>query len=222
LFEAAKIGNQKQTSSCVGWAAAQAMYTFMKVHHQVDIFPSVLGLYGLGRIRGGESIQHGKLVDAGSFPIAVVEASMDWGVLSSEDLEFDDEKINEPVPWDLVQKASVQLSSWQRFGWDLSTREAEIKSYLAAETPVMFGMQVTDEYERLRSDQVYDGDSGFYKGGHMQCIVAYEEGVAVVAGSWGTSFANKGFARITFRELCSSHQYSDFYAINSAPQLGKS
>jgi hypothetical protein len=213
----AKIGDQKGTSSCVGWSISQAAYLTTRQREPFAEFPSPTVAYVLGRVRAGDNPRH--LVDVGSIPISVVDAATEWGLLSMKTHPFSESTINTMLPWDEIEKASVCTSAWQRFGFNLDTRANEIKSFLAANVPVIFGMTVTDKYMNLGMHQVFDGDpGGTVRGGHMQCITDYDGDEVIVAGSWGTGFADRGFARITLRELCSSHSYSDFYAIVGAPK----
>lgn len=193
------VYDQLSTSTCVSQASAKCIEiaTGKRV--------SRLAINSAAHIQGGESLI--ELTDDGVMPSDAVAAMANVGVCLEERWPFDETRVLEPAPWDVIQ-ADVRVTGWAR----LSTRD-DVKAHIASGRAVMCGGPVDQAYMDYRSG-VYQGMSGPSLGGHMQTIVAYNGMAWRLMNSWGTSFGEQGFAWVAESWLFGG-QVSDFYALEA-------
>jgi len=88
-----------------------------------------------------------------------------------------------------------------------TTRLANIKAYLAAGFPSMFGFPVYREYDNPLPGGLIAYPTTGYRGGHANVVAGYDDnmmigsdkGALLIRNSWGTSWANAGYAWMTYR-----------------------
>jgi C1A family cysteine protease len=212
-----KIRNQESTSSCVGhglWASVQIREKILGMNSGES---SPLGFYALARTLG-KATKEEKLRDDGSYPRLAMKAIRDWGIPLESKWPFDPSKVNEELPWDVLQQASgTKVSAWYRIdgigqGRVLSLMQAISKGY-----PVVFGTEVDGVYEDWNGQGVIGPRVGRSLGGHCTCIVGYRtERDGTVSfqfqNSWGKGWGQSGLGwlceqRITMLES------RDFYVM---------
>jgi C1A family cysteine protease len=94
-------------------------------------------------------------------------------------------------------------------GAPATTALANIKTYLAAGFPSMFGFPVYSEYDNLLPGALiaYPGPNSNYRGGHANVAVGYDDnlkigsskGALLVRNSWGTGWGDHGYAWMSYR-----------------------
>jgi C1A family cysteine protease len=86
---------------------------------------------------------------------------------------------------------------------------ANIKAFLAAGFPSMFGFPVYSEYDNPLPGGLiaYPGPNSHYRGGHANIAAGYDDnlmiggnkGALLVRNSWGTSWANAGYGWLSYK-----------------------
>jgi C1A family cysteine protease len=205
-----EIYDQGQTSSCVAQAAARCIEISL-AQMGVRGTPSRRAIYAMGRIRGGEHAF--QLHDEGTIPSSAVAAMSDWGVCKEDKWPWAEADVNQPLPWDIIEKSAAYLVT----GWEKIDRRPEaVKKVISSGYPVMFGMPVDEAYENYVSG-IYPGLTGKELGGHMQTVLAYEGDIFTVCNSWGQSWGEQGFSRMPASWLFGG-KCGDFYALESSPK----
>lgn len=86
---------------------------------------------------------------------------------------------------------------------------ANIKAYLAAGFPSMFGFPVYTEYDNPLPGGLipYPAPTSHFRGGHANVAVGYDDNIAIgadngallIRNSWGTSWGSAGYAWMSYR-----------------------
>jgi hypothetical protein len=94
------------------------------------------------------------------------------------------------------------------------------KEYLARTGPLVFGIQVHQDF--LRTGAIYSQVSGAAEGGHAVACVGYDDGVAGGAfrlvNSWGPSWADAGFVWVTY--VAMERIFLGAWAMRDGPNTG--
>lgn len=207
------IKDQGWSSSCVGQALARAIHVRAGIQELQLDYPSVLGIYTMARQYGNKT---SLLFDTGSQPRIAMMALSRFGICSEETYPFDYTKINEPLPWHVLEADyGAKLTGYYKVYGDNEERCMALRQALFLGYPIAFGMDVDQAYE--------DGDFDLYqsvttplRGKHMQCLVGYNETGFLVCNSWGSSWNSNGLAWLSDKWVGSGHCF-DFYAVTVAP-----
>lgn len=188
------VPDQGGTSSCVGQAFATSIYLRAKAAGHPILRPSPKAIYDGARLYDDA---YRPLVDMGSRPRAAVLAMQTYGLVDEARWPLTEENVNDPPTLDVYAHGlGAMLAGYYRIasgeGAAVLLRQALAQGFFPA-----FAMNVDADYEELAPGVVYDGLRGPILGGHMQCLCGYGQGYFTVAGSWGPSFADRGFARVS-------------------------
>lgn len=206
--------NQLQTNACVAFAFALAIFLRAHILGIVIDFPSVLAIYAQARPE--------PLTDDGCYPRDAAKKLKSWGTCSEKRWPFDEKKVNEPLPLDVLE-ADVQVSGYYRLTGSGQELASQIRQALSAGYPVPFGQEVDDEFENY-SGGVIGAWVGPSLGGHMSCLVGYRKAADgtyeyLGANSWGEDFGvDGGFYWISEARLLDARVTSDFYALTLQTQ----
>lgn len=120
---------------------------------------------------------------------------------------------NEPSPFCYAFGANYKAIKYFRLdppGTGGATVLANIKAYLAAGYPSMFGFPVYAEYDHPLPGGLiaYPAGPG-YRGGHANCAAGYDDnlmigsdkGALLIRNSWGTGWANAGYGWMSYRYI---------------------
>lgn len=79
----------------------------------------------------------------------------------------------------------------------------DAKGQLAAGNPVVFGMDLSDGFDKLGRGEIYDDIESPRTGGHAMVLVGYDEARQAfkLINSWGTRWAEGGFGWVSYRAL---------------------
>jgi C1A family cysteine protease len=122
------------------------------------------------------------------------------------------------------QSNVYQIKSWS---W-LSPAINVIKEALYSYGPLVTTMDVYSDFFYYSSG-IYHHTSGAYQGGHAILLIGFDDGnqYFVAKNSWGTSWGESGYFRISYSEVSSAVRfgtytiaYFPFLQTNSAPTLG--
>jgi len=116
----------------------------------------------------------------------------------------------------------VERPSWEAYreGYDHKGPSAylrvtglvEIKQALAANKPVVGGASVANSIFDVGPTEIYDPEPSEPSiGGHALTVVAYDANSFTLVNSWGTSYADGGFFRVSPRFMAS---FTDTWAIH--------
>lgn len=208
------ILDQGPTSSCVAQAIAGQVRLTARLAGKPIGLPARKGIYSPARLLDmpGEP-----LADVGCTPRNGYKACAKVGLVAEERFPFTFDSVNDPLPWDVARAgAGAQLIEGKDVGYWRAFTGAEIRQALVRGLPVTFGMPVDDAYEAYFGG-VYEGRAGAIRGYHAQMIVGFAPGIFFVANSWGTSWGEAGFCRMSADYLLGSECF-DFYAVSVTPE----
>ena len=218
------VGDQKNSSTCMGWAlgyyAISTMHNIKfnrtsfaeKAVHSFDPYYA----YSMAG-----SFEEDFNCDSGLNMIEAMRLFSNFGgkknffkPVGSCDLQFvtkDYEKFSSYVdPYQLESFSFIQ--NWNRNYVD------NVKKSIYAGKPVIVGLNLTDSFELLykqsSSSKVGDlwtpDEDKEFTGGHAVCVIAYDDkmygGSFRVVNSWGTNYADSGYFWIKYDDLAN---YSD-------------
>jgi hypothetical protein len=212
------LREQGISSACVGFAFSRALDIRARIEGVPNAYPSAQSIYTVARLMDGQA----QLRDQGCMPADAAEGLQKYGIVQERLWPFDEGKINDHLPWDVLQAAdSGRVSGCYRLDSFGAARVDQVRSMLERGYPVAFGMSVDQAFEDWRGGDPYSEPKGRSLGGHMQCLL-YEPGIDKLGqfrlvGSWSGWGEGPGLARVTEGFLGSSF-CSDFYAITLAPR----
>jgi hypothetical protein len=229
-----RIRNQTSLSCCVGMGQARIIH----VEAQLQIFggpnpsavpyPAELGIYGGAReeefVDGTQT-----LTDDGSNPaLALQFLQSDVGVPLERDWPFDESKVNEKLPAEVLANAlSYKVQNCYEIDSDPSYRPDNLVQIFDSGHLSSMAFPVGDEYENCNSEAPVMPVKGQIYGGHDVPLVGYRQ-VPVngtmrrqfkSTGSWGTSFGFGGYNWFDESTIADSRA-SDFIVIMVAPSFG--
>jgi hypothetical protein len=207
-----RIRDQTITSSCVGQAFSRAVHVRAEVQGLGIPYPSALSIYTLARLEEGKD-----LLDVGCYPRNAATAMSKRGVCGESHWPFDEGRINDPVPWDVLQTSGDALvTGYYRVTGLGAERCALVRRALSSGYPVPYATQVDDQFEEYNGHGEIGAFQGPSHGGHMTCLIGYRPGAFLGVNSWGTGWGDDGFYWISDDRIGSSY-CSDFYALTVAP-----
>lgn len=192
-------GNQGAQSSCVGWAVGYAMRSYYEyLRHgwsladQHHLFSPA---YIYNKLNPSGNCSQGTAI---SQAMALVQTG---GVATLADVPYDARQCSTaPSQTAQTDALSFRIEDWKA----LDTRSIDnIKGEVSRGNPVVFGMEISDSFETLKGDQIYDDVAAKRTGGHAMTIVGYDDQrqAVKVMNSWGTAWGDKGFGWISYRAL---------------------
>ena len=209
------IGDQGQTSTCVGWSTGYYGKTISEAvannYNQsyvssptYEMSPKDMFLSIADNLKGSTDCQSGtQITDALDVLVNNGVATMDV------------------VPWDPnitnCSQSQVQ-ASWNAdaanhkivYYRTIASTVQGIKEQLAANNPVLMGIKVSNEFENYSGGVINSATFPNPVGLHAQCIVGYDDsqgsgGAFHVANSWGTSWGEAGYYWIDYNTLVNQY-----------------
>lgn len=205
------IGDQGQTSTCVGWSTGYYGKTISEAvanHYtqanlaqaNYEMSPKDLFLSIADNLKGTDCQSGTQITDALDVLVNNGVATMDV------------------VPWDAgitnCSQSQVQ-TSWNTeaanhkivYYRTISATVQGIKEQLAASNPVLMGIKVSNEFESYAGGIINSATFPSPVGLHAQCIVGYDDSKSAfhVANSWGTSWGENGFYWIDYNVLVNQY-----------------
>lgn len=196
------VGNQGKQNSCVGWAIAYAIKTYLKqvekkwgsgvpehqfspafIYNQLNTSPEKYG----GSIYLGDAMN-------------LVE---EMGVCTLKDMPYDSES-HTTMP-NAVQKESARWFKSQEYK-ELWNDVTAIKECLSNRIPVLIRLPLWESlYNLNRINPVYRNQNIVTENGHAVCLVGYYDnynnsgtGVFKFINSWGKGWGESGYGYVTY------------------------
>lgn len=193
-----KPGNQGEQGSCVAWATAYAARSYYEVRQQsskpsdsTHIFSPAF-VYNQLKMGG---------CDGGSSMSMALDLLKKTGAASLAKFPYDPHSCTHlPDERVVSEAASFRIDDWKKVdGHNLD----DIKGQIFAGNPVMFGMFISDSFDRLGKNQIYNDLSSPRTGGHAMVLVGYSEAKQAfkLVNSWGDNWADKGFAWVSYQAI---------------------
>lgn len=194
--------NQRGSSACVGFAKMAARYVTLRSRGIPEELQSPAWAYkiGLAVDRAGFDVP---LRDEGSMPNQVVRGIQEWGTLPAVEYPFDEKTlVAEPTVFELEKASRANEVGWRTLRTRAAALVADLRRALAANFAPTFAIQVDRAFEDHAGRGELGAMRGASLGGHMLFLVGYDTlasgaTVFVLQNSWGTSWGDGGFARVT-------------------------
>lgn len=224
LLKFSTILDQVDTSACVGFTVAGSTHCRLRaLGYDPEPF-SPIWPYTIGRRM--ELGPRAPLVDEGSYPWYVINGVIRYGLPVATKWPFGNDykkRLNADPPMDVFQQASqFRISQFARFKESPGARLDAVRRAIFHMHPVPLGMLVGDSFQDYRPGRDPVGVETKNVAGHMTYLVGWEDDGEVLIGntSWGTSYGDHGFYRIT-RDKLEYVSTSDLYNLiiteNRAP-----
>jgi C1A family cysteine protease len=201
------IEDQQQLGSCTANAAVGLLEYFERRTKGKHIDASRLFVYKTERDLLGWT------GDTGAYLRTAMEAVVLFGAPPERYWPYDTTKFDvEPQAFCYAFGANYQGLTYFRLdpvGTSTAQALTNIRTYLAAGFPSMFGFPVYPEYDHpLPGGLVaYPGAGSHSRGGHANMAVGYDDnlmigpdkGALLIRNSWGTGWANAGYAWMSYK-----------------------
>jgi hypothetical protein len=194
-----KIGDQKNTGACVGWASAEGvvryhMVTAGRLANNEPLSPRFVWMASKETdtfITRPETFIEG----AGTSLKAAMDICRKYGAATEQQLPFVIDVAMYTGDEDVFFAAAAQrrIASYFNLGRDLN----QWKTWLASHGPILAGLSVDQAWDDATSTH---GNLDVFapntvRGGHAVAIVGYQAtGRFIIRNSWGTAWGDKGFA----------------------------
>jgi hypothetical protein len=208
-------GDQGQQSSCTAWATGYAVRSYYEAERRKWNFATPGQIISPAYIYNRLHDFSGDC-DIGtpiSSALGVLKAD---GALTLSTYPYVENDCARPVsPESVRTSAEFRISGWT--GVDPKKLD-DVKGQLAQGHPVIFGMEVSEDFENSVGNQIYDDTTSERTGGHAMVIVGYSERRQAfkVMNSWGTEWGDGGFGWISYRAI---RQLSDVMFVMEVPPI---
>lgn len=202
------ILNQLGTESCVAHAIIQAIRIQQSFRGRPCPLLSRLYLYFDARALSGD-----ELIDGGTYIRSGFKAFTNFGVPEEKYWPFSPLKVNWRPSWQAGRMAAkcFDLEGYYRI-WDSgAARLQAIKAAIWAGKPVVGGWRVTRAFTRDAGPALEDLPTANIVGGHAMVIVGYDGDEFIVLSSWGPTWRDQGFVRMTADYVLSA---SELFVVN--------
>lgn len=188
--------DQLWTSSCVGFAAVQGIFTLQGAAGiKNPLLASPLPPYRDARQRAVG--RKNPVFDTGSQPRLVMQALRDLGLVAWNEYPFDPSLINAEIPYRL-RRLGIDRDWLQYYRIRVSgaNRCEMIRQAIVKRKPVLIGLSIDDPFDDLRPSQVWKRSAPI-TGRHMVAIVGYDGNAFEIANSWGSEWGDDGCGLIS-------------------------
>jgi C1A family cysteine protease len=192
-----RIGNQADTGSCVGWAAADGVLRwhlvkagklnsnrFLSVRFQwmaakeTDMFVSHATTFLEG---SGTSIK------------TALDIARKYGAVEEALLPFNGNL--SPLDERVFYSKAADFKIGSYYGLTVGNKLANFRTWLATRGPILARLDCDRSWDRISKNGKLDRyDRPDPNGGHAVAIVGYTKDYFIVRNSWGTTWGDRGFA----------------------------
>lgn len=191
-------GNQGNQGSCTGWAVGYGLRSYYERKGLVDDdFPKDLGFSPAFLYNQVKNTTKG--CDSGALISGTLNFMQEFGVAPMPNFPY---SVNDctKTPSEKAQAIAnnFKIKSWQRV--DFRTTD-DIKGELFDGHPVLIGMWVTEDFQRLRDGSTFVGSASKETGfGHAMVAVGYDDNRRAfkMMNSWSTQWGDGGFGWIDY------------------------
>jgi hypothetical protein len=193
-----KPGNQGNQGSCVAWATAYAARSYHEISQQsgnpsdaTHIFSPAF-VYNQLKTTG---------CDDGTSIADALELLKKTGVASLAEFPYDPHNCTHlPDARTISEAKKFRIDAWKAM--DVHKLD-DIKGQIFAGNPVIFGMFVSDSFDHLGKNQIYNDLTSPRTGGHAMVLVGYSEARQAfkLVNSWGDKWSDNGFGWISYQAI---------------------
>ena len=207
-------GDQGQQSSCTAWATGYAMRSYYEGKRRNWNFSSpgqiISPAYIYNRLHDFRGA-----CDTGTSISDALNLLKTSGAPTLSSYPYVENDCTRPVSPDQERSGSeFRISGWSALD---NKRLDDAKGQIARGHPVVFGMDVSENFENLPGREIYDDTSSPRRGGHAMVLVGYSERRQAfkVMNSWGTQWGDGGFGWVSYRAV---RQLSDLMFVMEVPE----
>lgn len=194
-----KVGDQRQTGSCVGWALADGVlrWHFVKTNRLAEaIRLSVRQIWVSAKET--DVFDHRPttfIEESGTSLKAALIVAREYGVVTEKHLPFSGNKRFSGTENEFYGIAATRQI--KRY-FDLTGDLKAWRTWIAQNGPLLTCLEVDKNWNNADSTGKLDKyDAASANGGHAVAIVGYTENHFIVRNSWGTSWGDGGFAYVS-------------------------
>lgn len=189
-------GSQGKQSSCVAWATAYAARSYLEILKQGWQPNDPAHVFSPAFIYNQAS--SGKCSNSISISEAL-KLMQTIGVVPLSEFPYDQKDCaKNPNPQTLALAGNFRIKGWLRVN---EQKLDDIKGQIYTGNPVIFGMNVSDDFKKLKGDEVYnDLSTPNPEQGHAMVLVGYDDNRQAfkVMNSWGTNWGSNGFGWVSY------------------------
>lgn len=191
-----RIGNQHDTGSCVGWATADAVlrYHFVQAGWiaKTDLVSPRFTWMAAKELDEFTAAPTTFIEPEGTSLKAALDVSRKYGAVLDPDLPFAGGRLFPDEAQVFYTKAArLKIASYTNLGASLIAW----RRWLANNGPILVRLDVDRTWDQADAEphlRVYQ--AGATRGGHAVALVGYTPEGFIVRNSWGTDWADEGFA----------------------------
>ena len=186
-----EAGSQGIQQSCVAWAIAYALKSYQE-NVQIGATLKFSPSYVYNQINGGRNVPT-QLPDA-------LNILSEQGVCLMDEMPYNENDWEDQPSTEAKNSAKrFRIDEWRR----VNTMDVkEVKSYLAAGSPIIIGANVTAEFQK----KGFEGEEFVWKkngesiGGHAMLVVGYDNDKSAfkIINSWGKNWGGNGCVWIDY------------------------
>ena len=208
-------GDQGQQSSCTAWAVGYALRSYYEGKRQQWNFSAANQLISPAYIYNHLHNYSGDCSQGTPISYAL-DLLKTQGAPTLEAFPYvENDCTVKPNPAVMGAASQFRIRSWKALD---PKKIDDAKGQIHRGNPVVFGMDISDEFEKWSGDAVYDNTSSPRTGGHAMVIVGYSEPRQAfkIINSWGTSWGENGFGWISYRAM---RELADRQFVVELPEL---
>ena len=207
-------GDQGQQSSCTAWATGYAMRSYYEGRRRNWNFASPSQIISPAYIYNRLHDFRGAC-DTGTAISEALDLLKTAGAPPLSTYPYIENDCTRPVNSDQERAGSeFRINGWSALD---NKRLDDATGQLARGHPVVFGMDVSENFENLSGRTIYDDTSSPRTGGHAMVLVGYSERRQAfkVMNSWGTHWGDGGFGWVSYQAV---RQLSDLMFVMHVPE----
>jgi hypothetical protein len=193
-------GDQGQQSSCTAWATGYAMRSYYEGRRRNWNFSSPGQIISPAYIYNRLHDFRGNC-DTGTPISDALNLLKTAGAPTLSEYPYVETDCSRPANPEHVRNGSeFRISGWSAVD---SKKPDDAKGQLSRGNPVVFGMDVSEQFENLTGSGIYDDTTSPRTGGHAMVLVGYSERRQAfkVMNSWGTRWGDGGFGWVSYRAV---------------------
>ena len=192
-------GSQGSQGSCTAWATGYALRSYHEgINRRWDNFSSSSQTFSPSYI-------YNRIHRNGSCSGTAISVALDLlkneGVVPFSDFPYNAQDCSrQPEPEQIKDARQNRIKSWRALN---VSKIDDAKGQLASGNPVVFGMNISDSFDNIRGDFIYDDITSPRTGGHAMVLVGYSDAKQAfkLINSWGTRWGDKGYAWVSYRAV---------------------
>lgn len=187
-------GNQGKQGSCTAWATGYALRSFYERRAGAAAQPPFSPSFIYNQVKADpQDCQKGAYISS------ALNLLRDTGAVALDAFPYSpDDCTAQPSPTLTSRAADFRIKQWQRV--QFKNTLDDVKGELSKGHPVVFGMLVTDNFERFTGDSVFADMAPEGSSGHAMVLVGYDDERAAfkLINSWGTQWGDGGFGWLSY------------------------